>query len=259
MSMTLMEDIRALQEIIVRELPRWIEERPELRQRLAEALGEALILSEGREPAPPRMTYEEFLEWADEDTLAEWVDGEVVMYTPASDRHQNLTRFLMSVLGIYVETRGLGVVRPAPFQMKLERGREPDLLFVAHEHLGRLKETHLEGPADLVVEIVSTDSIARDRGEKFYEYEAGGVQEYWLLDPDRRWAEFYRLGEDGRYRTAFTGAEGVYHSDVVLGFWLRVEWLWQEPLPHPLRALGEIAGLDPEAVERFLQALGGEG
>ena len=30
-------------------------------------------------PARPlRMSYEEFLEWADEDTLAEWVDGEAV-------------------------------------------------------------------------------------------------------------------------------------------------------------------------------------
>ena len=40
--------------------------------------------------------------------------------------------------------------------------------------------------------------------------------------------------------------------------WLRVEWLWQEPLPYPLRVLGEIAGVDTELVERFLRALGGE-
>jgi len=71
--------------------------------------------------------------------------------------------------------------------------------------------------------------------------------------------EFYHLGEDGRYRTAFAGAEGEYHSRAIPGFWLRVEWLWQEPLPHPLRVLGHIAGADPQLVERFLQALGGEG
>ena len=44
-------------------------------------------------PARPKMTYEEFLAWADEDTLAEWVDGEVVMTSPASNRHQDLTAF----------------------------------------------------------------------------------------------------------------------------------------------------------------------
>ena len=220
----------------------------DLRSRLLEVL---------MAPASPRkMTYDEFLAWANEDTLAEWVDGEVVMYSPASNRHQDLARFLTSVLGIYVETHSLGVIRPAPFQMKLERGREPDLLFVASGHLARLKETYLDGPADLVVEVVSPESVGRDRGEKFYEYAQGGVPEYWLIDPQMEWGEFYRLKE-GRYHLAFSGRKGEYHALALPGFWLRVEWLWQEPLPHPLRVLGEIAGVEPEVVERFLQALGG--
>ena len=223
----------------------------DLRHRLLEVL----LAPEGR----PRMTYEEFLAWADEDTLAEWVDGEVIMYTPASRRHQDIGGFLYEVLRAYVRLRRLGEVIQAPFQMKLERGREPDLLFVARQHLERLKETYLDGPADLVVEVMSPDSVARDRGEKFYEYAQGGVPEYWLIDPDVEWTEFYHLGEDGRYRTVFSGTEGEYHSHILPGFWLRVEWLWQEPLPHPLRVLGQIAGVDPQLVERFLQALGGEG
>lgn len=202
-----------------------------------------------------KVTYEEFLAWADEDTLAEWVDGEVVMYSPASRRHQNIGGFLYEVLRTYVRLRDLGEVIQAPFQMKLEHGREPDLLFVAREHLERLKETYLDGPADLVVEIVSSESEGRDRGDKYYEYARGGVPEYWLIEPQMEWAEFYRL-EGERYRMAFSGREGQYHALVLPGFWLGVEWLWQEPLPHPLQALGEIAGLDPEVVERFLKALG---
>ena len=73
-------------------------------------------------------------------------------------------------------------------------GREPDILFIAREHLDRFRDTYLDGPADLVVEIISRDSRARDRGDKFYEYEQGGVREYWLLDYLRRQAEFYQLG-----------------------------------------------------------------
>ena len=221
------------------------------RRRLLEAL---LTPAEAR-----KMTYQEFLDWADEDTLAEWVDGEVVMYSPASDRHQDLVRFLTSVFSIYVETNNLGVVRPAPFQMKLgHSGREPDVLFVAKEHLDRLQETYLDGPADLVVEIISPESIGRDRGEKFKEYAEGGVPEYWLINPQQEWVEFYRLEED-RYRLAFDGSEGKYQARTLPDFWLRVEWLWQEPLPHPLRALGEVAGVEAEVVERFLQALAGDG
>ncbi|HET89359.1 MAG TPA: Uma2 family endonuclease [Chloroflexi bacterium] len=249
-----------LEQVIVAELPRWIAAHPQLRAQLQD------VLSGVAPDAPLRMTYPEFLAWADEDTLAEWVavpdtdQGEVMMTSPASNKHQDISGFLENILRSFVETHRLGVVRSAPFQMKLERsGREPDLLFVATAHLDRLKETHLDGPADLVVEIVSPESAGRDRGEKFYEYAQGGVAEYWLIDPQTRWADFYRLDEGGRYRAAFSGEEGEYHSAALPGFWLRVEWLWQEPLPHPLRVLGEIGGVDTALVEQFLQALGEKG
>ena len=202
---------------------------PVLRQQLMEALEQ-----------PPKMTYEEFLAWADEDTLAEWVDGEVIMTSPASNRHQDLVGFLGSVLRLFVEAHQLGIVRDAPFQMKLEHGHEPDLLFLAQEHIGRLRRNYLEGPADLVIEIISPESAGRDHGEKFYEYAQGGVAEYWLIDPEACWAEFYRL--DGRrYRLAFEGGEGEYRSQVLPGFFLQVEWLWQEPLPKVLDILRQLA------------------
>jgi Uma2 family endonuclease len=188
------------------------------------------------------MPYEQFLAWANEDTLAEWVNGEVIMTSPASWRHQEIVFFLASVTRTFVEQHNLGAVLIAPFQMKLEQGREPDILFVAKSHLGRLKETYLDGPADVVVEIVSAESIDRDRGAKFLEYEAGGVPEYWLFDPLRKWVEFYHLGKEGRYTLAFSGQTGVYHSLMIPGFWLRIEWLWQKPLPEVTRISWEIIG-----------------
>ena len=222
------EDVKNL---VLEGLPDWIEEQPELRRRLREMIGEIpsqpLRQAQGR--PPEKMTYEEFLAWADEDTLAEWVDGEVVMYSPASNKHQDIADFLVSVLRPFAEVHQLGIVRSAPFQMKLERGREPDLVFVASEHLDRLKETYLDGPANMVVEIVSPESVGRDRGEKFYEYERAGIPEYWLIDPLREQAEFYQLGAKGRYRMVMPEAEGIYHSAVVPGFWLCVDWLWQTP------------------------------
>jgi len=190
-----------------------------------------------------KLTYEEFLDWCDEDTWAEWVNGEVIMLSPASDRHQDLNDFLIAILRPFVETRNIGIIRSAPFQMKTGPelpGREPDIIFISVPHRTRLKETYLDGPADLVIEVTSPESGVRDRGEKFYEYEAGGVTEYWLIDPERHQVEFYQLGQDGRYRLAFGGSEGIYYSEVVSGFWLKAEWLWQEPLPKILDILKEL-------------------
>ncbi|MDW8186394.1 MAG: Uma2 family endonuclease, partial [Anaerolineae bacterium] len=93
-----------------------------LTEELRRQLLELLLLS----PPPRKVSYEEFLAQADEDTLAEWVDGTIVHYSPASRPHQEIVGFLYGLLRTYVELHDLGVVLPAPFQMKLSRtGREP--------------------------------------------------------------------------------------------------------------------------------------
>src|SRR5262245_58745499 len=118
------------------------------------------------EAALGRLTYEEFLDRADEGARLEWVDGEVVELSPAPDWHQLLGGFLNSLLQVWVEERTGGKVIPPPFQMKTAPGlpgREPDLLYVAPDHLDRLKTNHLDGPADLVVEVISPKSRARPR------------------------------------------------------------------------------------------------
>jgi len=190
----------------------------------------------------PKMTYEEFLAWADEDTRAEWVNGEVVFMGQVSKLHQRVGRFLLYLIGFFVEAHQLGEVFYESFQMKTGDempGRLPDIFFVAKENFSRVKENRLEGPADLVVEIISQESRGRDRGEKFYEYEQGGVREYWMLDPLRKQAEFYQLGDDGIYKLVPPDGEGKYHSLVLKGLWLKVDWLWQSPLPTSLSVLKE--------------------
>ena len=108
--------------------------------------------------APPspaalgKMTYEEFLEWADEDTHAEWVDGEIVSDESSFDDHQEIGGFLLAALKIFVQARNLGVIRYESYQMKIGAnlpGREPDILFVSNARLTQLKGTYLDGPADL--------------------------------------------------------------------------------------------------------------
>lgn len=211
---------------------------------IPERLRLALLAALSADPArTATMTYDEFLEWADEDTLAEWADGRVAMASPASKRHQDIGAFLHSVLSEHARTHDLGVVIGAPFQMRLPAsGREPDVLFVAKAHLHRLLPGRVEGPADLVVEIVSPESRGRDRGDKFYEYQEGGVSEYWLVDPDTQRAEFYHLDTNGVYQNVPPDSEGVYRSRAMTGLWVRIAWLWQEPLPQINRVMLDIDG-----------------
>lgn len=199
-------------------------------------------LAEVPSPSPPaRMSFEEFLEHGPE-THAEWVNGEVIEMSPPIEDHQDVSILLASALRAYADDHHIGKVLAAPFLMKTGPnlpGREPDILFIAGENLHRLKRTHLEGPADLVVEIVSRESRGRDRGDKYVEYEQGGVREYWLLDPERMRGEFYALDERGMYQNMAIDEDGVFRSAVLPGLWLNVGWLWQRPLPSLRSILAE--------------------
>jgi Uma2 family endonuclease len=180
---------------------------------------------------PAGLSYEEFLEWLDEDVHAEWIDGEIIVMSPASTLHQDIADFLASIIRFYVEERRLGrvitsriVMRPTP----MLPAREPDVMFIANENLRRVRDTSVEGPADLVVEVISPESRTRDTIDKFREYEAGGIPEYWIVDPYQQTVQFFQLDDAGRYREA-AAAEGVYRSRVIEGFWLRTAWLWAPP------------------------------
>lgn len=192
---------------------------------------------------PTHMTWEEYLAFDFEDCQAEWVDGEVVLVPPARAEHQFIAGFLYRLIIEFVELHSLGLVFQPPMLMSLSSrpsGREPDVLFVASEHVDRVKDALIDGPADLAVEVVSPDSDRRDRAEKFQEYEAGGVSEYWLIDGLRKEAYFYVLGEDGRYHLVSLPTDGIYRSKVLDGLRLKVDWLWRVPELTLRQALAEI-------------------
>lgn len=180
---------------------------------------------------PPHMTWDEFLAWSDEDIRAEWIDGKVITMSPPSIMHQFVASLLDDMFGVYLRERPVGV-RLQEVLMRFEQhpsGRQPDLLVLLNEHRDRIKQTHLDGPADLVVEIVSQESQARDRGEKFVEYQAAGIPEYWLIDPLLEAADFYRLGDDGRYHRVALDDEGRFESAVLPDLFVDPGWLWQVP------------------------------
>jgi Uma2 family endonuclease len=166
----------------------------------------------------------------------EWVEGMVIKMSPASMKHNGVIYFLYQLLKAYFEIRPIGTVIGQPFVMRLpafpNRRREPDLMVVLKTNPHELKATYLDGPADICIEVVSEDSVDRDHGEKFKEYEKGGVQEYWIIDPIRKEPRFYRLDENGIYRRQ-TEEANYYRTPALPGLALHVPTLWEEDLPGP--------------------------
>src|SRR5205809_264417 len=90
--------------------------------------------------------------------------------------------------------------------------------------------------ADLIngiIYIVSPDSVERDYVLKRAKYEQARVREYWIIDEFEQKVILLRLGTDGKYR-GIRARRGELRSQVLHGFWLRPEWLWQRPLPMKL-------------------------
>ncbi|HQU41674.1 MAG TPA: Uma2 family endonuclease [Pirellulales bacterium] len=187
------------------------------------------------------MTEEEFVGWCDEDTRAEWVDGEVIVMSPVSVIHNRLTRFLISLLQAYVEERDMGEVLGTEVSVRInsKRRRLPDVLFVAQDRADRLHENHFEGAPNLIIEVVSPDSVERDWRVKYSEYEAAGVDEYWVIDPLHQRLEAYALNAEKAYQPIAL-FDGKIVSRVVPGFFLRPEWLWRVRPPKLSAALNEI-------------------
>jgi len=214
-------------------------------------------------PQRRKMSYEEYLKFAGDTQIVEWVAEEAISYMPPTDTHQDLSGFLSTLLQLFVQFFELGVLRYAPFEVKLWSegpAREPDILFIANKNLVNLGERRFAGAPDLIIEIISPSSAGEDRGRKFTQYEQAGVREYWLIDPRPRQqqADFYVLGSDGNYHTVPLTTEGRYQSLVLTNFWLDLDWLGQDALPNPQRAFAEIMvsieGLPPE-VKTIYQAL----
>ncbi len=202
-------------------------------------------------PRRCQVSYQEYLKSAYETRIAEWINGEALIYPPHSLKHQNLVGFINSLLGNFVACFQLGVTLHAPFVVKLWAegpAREPDLLFISQENQNNLATKQFNGAPDLIVEIISPSSVTEDRVRKFTEYEQAGVREYWLIDPrlHQQQADFYVLDETGILQSALVSDAGIYTSATLPHFWIDIAILWQSPLPNPQLILADIFRTHPD-------------
>jgi Uma2 family endonuclease len=190
-----------------------------------------------------RMTEDEFVAWCfKEDSRAEWAEGELFMMSPVSNRHTKLFHWLARLLGDFNEQRDLGIILGPESQVRFAQQRtrrQPDILFVSNARADRVRENHVEGAPDMIMEIVSPESEARDWRIKYLEYEAAGVREYWVIDPMSEHVELYVLTDKQNYEQ-IAELDGWLVSSAVTGFRLKTAWLWPATRPKAIDALKEL-------------------
>jgi Uma2 family endonuclease len=150
--------------------------------------------------APRKMTYQDLRKLPEDLLRHELIDGEHIVSPAPLLKHQRVVLNVATVISACVRPRRLGEVFVAPVDVFFSKHDvvEPDVLFVAAANAYRLQKHKVAGAPDLVVEVVSPSSRRIDGVRKLRLYEAHGVREYWLADPETDVLEVYRLSAEGR-------------------------------------------------------------
>lgn len=133
-----------------------------------------------------------------EHQKAEFINGEVVMQSPVKNIHAIFSGNLMTLLSLYSNFKNFGNVYHEKVLCAVGRNNyEPDICFFRKEVADTFEDNQMIFPVpDFVVEVLSPSTEKIDRGVNFRDYEAHGVNEYWIVDPQNKKLEHYILMGD---------------------------------------------------------------
>jgi Uma2 family endonuclease len=186
----------------------------------------------------PEISEKEFFEFATEDISCELIDGILMIHSPASIQHERIFQFLLLLLNRFLKKTKGGEVLGSQVVMRLASDLipEPDLIVLLPENLTRIKDTFIDGPADLMIEILSPSTKKTDLAIKIPRCLEKGVKEIWAIDPMIEELIIYVPGED----PSVYKKEGIVRSNILQDFWIKLEWLWTTETIDPLDCLDEI-------------------
>ncbi len=133
-----------------------------------------------------RVTFEEYLALEPDGYRYDMIDGVLYLKPAHNWRHGERQVRVGSIIQHYLDAHPIGRVFNET-DVYLHDGNDdivrPDICVVKHDRLHFLKEVHIDGPPNLVVELLSDRTAKRDLGTKADRYLGAGVQEYWIIDP----------------------------------------------------------------------------
>ncbi|HYO26207.1 MAG TPA: Uma2 family endonuclease [Lacipirellulaceae bacterium] len=163
----------------------------------------------------------------------ELLRGELVMSPSPHTLHQIVVILLAELfVGISRRSGGFALCSPADVVLSDDTVLQPDILSIAAARRNIVGD-RIQGPPDLVIEVISPGAERRDRVEKLDLYAKYGVAEYWIVDPRPRTFDFLLL-EGSRY-SVVTGVDNRYRSPRapeveidLAGFWAEVAERWPQ-------------------------------
>jgi Uma2 family endonuclease len=175
-----------------------------------------------------KLTYEDYVSLPDDGLRYELLDGDLVVTPCPLTRHQHVSRELLVLLATWVKARGLGTVYNAPCDVILDEFTIviPDLIYVSSPRAGLITERAVEGPPDLVVEILSPGTQQRDRGAKMKLYARFGVDHYWIVDPEKHTVEVHERKAEAYVSVAAYEGNVVMRCPVPPGLTINLGEVW---------------------------------
>lgn len=160
-----------------------------------------------------------------EDKRYELIDGDLIMSPAPRTTHQDASLNIVLLLATFVRERVLGRIFYAPTDVVLSDTDvvQPDILFVSNARAHIITEDNIRGAPNLVIEILSPSTAARDRTLKRALYAKHGVQEYWQVDTDARTIAVLTLTENGFELAAVYGEGQTLTSTLLPGFALDLD------------------------------------
>lgn len=130
--------------------------------------------------------------------LYELMEGEIVSRSGPTTPHQRVSRKLAVAIDSFVESQKLGEVFYAPIDVLLNDYNffQPDLVFVVNHQKEIVTPGFIKDSPDLVIEIISSSSVIRDRVQKKKVYQRCGVKEYWLVSLENAEIEVFVLDKN---------------------------------------------------------------
>jgi len=185
------------------------------------------------QPAPsPAMRWNEFRELelaADDFSVYELINGILVKRAAPSIRHQKAVTTLVSKLHTFVREKELGSVFTAPIDVFFDdhNGYQPDICFVSKDRSFLLdNDDFINGPPDLVVEVLSPGTFKNDRVAKMAVYERFAVKEYWIVDPHYHTVEIFIMRDNALILQETLETEGEAASVLLEGFSIEIATLF---------------------------------